>query len=97
MQGICVARKQRRARVCDRSDYKSTATELTGVYWKGKVLLVNKEAHSKLRSLALRLTPMPSWKSTPRRPLGARHNCLGRPREGEDNNEEESTERKRAL
>lgn len=46
MLGICVARNQRRVCVTDRSDYRNTSTELTGVYWKGRVLLVNKEPHS---------------------------------------------------
>lgn len=94
MPGICVARNQTRTRVCNRYDYRNTSTELTGVYWKWRQGPAGEERAPQAQECSFETDPMPSWKSTSRRPLGARHNCLRRPREGKTTMKEETTERK---
>lgn len=87
--GISVVRNQRRARVCDRSDCRNASTEATEFTGKARSCwwIKNPTAGSGVQL----------WQATPRRLPGARHNCLGRPRDGEAKNEGRANRREKSF
>lgn len=71
---------------------QATSTELTGVYWRWRQGPAGEERAPQAQKCSFEADPMPSWKSTARRPLGARHNCLRRPREGKTTMSDQSAQ-----